>query len=97
MKNWEERDEGRRCSGEADWDHVRELCAALEIPCTRADFVKQYWNDIFRFGPSPPFLEPNTEIVSSWVSMREATPPTLTSCVTDTSSSVHYITTVSGI
>ena len=53
MKNWEERDEGRRCSGEADWDHVRELCAALEIPCTRADFVKEYWNDIFRFGPIP--------------------------------------------
>ncbi|CAI7994042.1 tRNA-specific 2-thiouridylase MnmA [Geodia barretti] len=49
MRNWEERDEGRgqRCTAEADYSRVRDICAALNIPCALADFVKDYWNDVF--------------------------------------------------
>ena len=50
MKNWEERDEGggERCTAEADFSRVRDICESLHIPCTRANFVKEYWNDVFR-------------------------------------------------
>ena len=51
MRNWEERDEGegRRCTAEADYSRVRDICTALKIPYTLADFVKEYWNDVFRY------------------------------------------------
>lgn len=48
MKNWDERDETGNCRAEAEYDHVRKLCAALDITCTRVDFVKEYWNEVFR-------------------------------------------------
>lgn len=54
MKNWDERDEGggggggRGCMTEADFSRVQQLCATLDIPCVRVDFVKEYWNEVFR-------------------------------------------------
>ena len=47
MKNWEEREETGECRAESEYRRVQELCAALEIPCTRVDFVKEYWNEVF--------------------------------------------------
>ena len=48
MRNWDKRDETGQCSADADYRRVTELCAALDIPCTQVNFVKEYWNDVFR-------------------------------------------------
>ena len=49
MRNWDERDETGVCRSETEYRHVRKLCAALDIPCTHVDFVKEYWNEVFRW------------------------------------------------
>ena len=48
MKNWDERDEAGQCSADRDYHRVRQVCEALDIPCTQVNFVKEYWNDVFR-------------------------------------------------
>ena len=108
MRNWEERDEGRgqRCTAEADYSRVRDICAALNIPCALADFVKDYWNDVFRYQQKS-VIKTNENgnqnvciLIRAVISYRptsKATPPIRIYCATDTSSSVHYIATVVSI
>lgn len=48
MQNWDELDESGHCSSESDFDSVQEICAHIKIPCLRVNFVKEYWNEVFR-------------------------------------------------
>ena len=48
MHNWDEREEWGQCRAEVEWGEVCEVCTHLNIPCCQVDFVKEYWNDVFR-------------------------------------------------
>nr|WP_122012763.1 tRNA 2-thiouridine(34) synthase MnmA [Maliibacterium massiliense] len=48
MKNWEEQDEDGVCTATADYDDVRAVCDRLHIPYYSVNFVKQYWERVFR-------------------------------------------------
>ncbi|KAF9972401.1 hypothetical protein BGZ73_004464 [Actinomortierella ambigua] len=37
----------RVCTSERDWADVQDICRALEIPCRRLDFSRQYWHQVF--------------------------------------------------
>jgi tRNA-specific 2-thiouridylase len=52
MKNWEEQEELGYCTGERDYADATRVCQTLSIPLHRADFVKDYWNEVFT-----PFLD----------------------------------------
>ena len=49
MKNWDERDETGICSSDQDREDAESVCQQLHIPFTEVNFVKEYWNDVFRF------------------------------------------------
>ena len=49
MRNWDERDETGHCSAEADYHEVQALCSHIGIPCRQVDFVREYWNEVFRW------------------------------------------------
>ena len=48
MHNWDELDESGQCTSERDFAHVEEICRHIHIPCLRVNFVKEYWNEVFR-------------------------------------------------
>lgn len=48
MHNWDELDEQGQCSADTDYQVVRDVCYQIGIPCKRVNFVKEYWNDVFR-------------------------------------------------
>ena len=49
MHNWNELDEeSGQCTSERDFVDVEEICRHIDIPCERVDFVKEYWNEVFR-------------------------------------------------
>jgi len=49
MRNWDEGEEtgNKNCSIEADLRDAKAVCRQIEIPLFEADFVSQYWNDVF--------------------------------------------------
>lgn len=49
MHNWEEVDETGHCSSQKNWQDVQTLCKDINIPCTRVDFIKEYWSHVFRY------------------------------------------------
>ncbi|XP_072757724.1 endoplasmic reticulum resident protein 44 isoform X3 [Anoplolepis gracilipes] len=49
MKNWDIRDETGKCAIEKDYEDARWICNKLKIPLIQVDFVKEYWNEVFRF------------------------------------------------
>ena len=49
MRNWDERDETGHCTADADLHEVEAVCRHIDIPCMQVDFVKEYWNDVFRY------------------------------------------------
>lgn len=49
MKNWDIRDEIGKCAVEKDYDDARYICDKLKVPLIQIDFVKEYWNDVFRY------------------------------------------------
>lgn len=49
MKNWDIRDETGKCMMEKDYDDARYICDKLKIPLIQVDFVKEYWNEVFRY------------------------------------------------
>jgi len=49
MKNWDIRDETGKCTIEKDYGDARWICDKLEIPLIQIDFVKDYWNEVFRY------------------------------------------------
>lgn len=49
MKNWDIRDETGNCTVEKDYKDARWICDKLKIPLIQVDFVKEYWNEVFRY------------------------------------------------
>ena len=50
MRNWDEAEEigsDRNCSIQKDLEDATAVCHRLNIPLHEADFVSQYWNDVF--------------------------------------------------
>lgn len=47
MKNWEEIDEDGKCSSEADYSDVVNVCEQLEIPYYSVNFSKEYRDQVF--------------------------------------------------
>lgn len=55
MVSWDELDERGQCSVEEDYREVERVCRHLDVSCHRANFVKEYWNNVFRLTrPHPP-------------------------------------------
>ena len=49
MQNWDELDETGHCPSEADYSSMQRVCQSLNIPHSKVNFVKEYWNNVFRF------------------------------------------------
>ncbi|KAG0232874.1 hypothetical protein BGW41_001698 [Actinomortierella wolfii] len=58
------------CTSERDWADVQAVCKALDIPCRRLDFSREYWHQVFEvmleayeqgFTPNPD-IDCNREI-----------------------------------
>lgn len=49
MQNWDELDETGQCPSEADYSSMQGVCQSLGIPHSKVSFVKEYWNNVFRF------------------------------------------------
>lgn len=50
MTNWDQQDEKMECSVDADREDARYVSQKLGIDFVELNFVKEYWNDVFRFG-----------------------------------------------
>lgn len=49
MKNWDIKDETGECIVEKDYQDAQWICDKLKIPLIQVDFVKEYWNEVFRY------------------------------------------------
>lgn len=49
MKNWDIADEFGQCTQSKDLEDAKWVCKYLEIPYHEVNFVKEYWNEIFRY------------------------------------------------
>lgn len=49
MKNWDDEDEGDYCDSERDFIDVKKICQQLDIPLYPRNFVKEYWDNVFRY------------------------------------------------
>lgn len=49
MQNWDIVDETGQCIADKEFADADLVCKKLKIPLIRIDFVKEYWNDVFRF------------------------------------------------
>ena len=47
MSNWKETDDGGHCTGEQDFDDVRRVCNAIDVPYYTVDFAQQYMDRVF--------------------------------------------------
>ncbi|GJQ78256.1 hypothetical protein Trydic_g22099, partial [Trypoxylus dichotomus] len=47
MQNWDITDEQGICLASEDYKDAQLVCNKLEIPLIHANFVKEYWNDVF--------------------------------------------------
>lgn len=49
MRNWDEAEErvDSACSADADWTDAQRVASHLDIPIHHADFVRQYWTQVF--------------------------------------------------
>lgn len=48
MKNWDSVNEQGVCSADVDREYAQFVCKHLNIPFHEVNFVKEYWNDVFR-------------------------------------------------
>lgn len=65
MKNWDEQDPSGACTTEKDFSDVAKVCDRLDIPYSGIEFVKEYWDNVFKqflaeyeagFTPNPDIL-----------------------------------------
>lgn len=49
MKNWEEQDESGVCTATEDYDDVRRVCDAIDIPYYTVNFAKEYYDSVFSY------------------------------------------------
>ena len=50
MKNWDIRDEQGICALDVEREDAQLVCDHLRIPLHDVNFVKEYWNDVFRYN-----------------------------------------------
>lgn len=48
MKNWDSANEHGVCMADVDREHAKFVCDHLDIPFHEVNFVKEYWNEVFR-------------------------------------------------
>jgi len=48
MRNWDIADETGTCSVDKDAEDAAYVCQHIGIPFYEINFVKEYWNDVFR-------------------------------------------------
>lgn len=72
MRNWDEAEElgNQGCNVEADFKDAQRVCKHIGIPLHEADFVNEYWNQVFapfldkvptippKCPPCPPLISP---------------------------------------
>lgn len=49
MKNWDIREETGVCTTLKDLEDAKWLCDQIKIPFSEVNYVKHYWNDVFRY------------------------------------------------
>lgn len=49
MKNWDEKDEVGQCLSDRDMEDAKFVCQHIGIPFQEVNFVKDYWNEVFRY------------------------------------------------
>lgn len=49
MKNWDEKDEVGQCLSDSDMEDAKFVCQHIGIPFQEVNFVKDYWNEVFRY------------------------------------------------
>ena len=52
MRNWDVRDEFGRCAADQDLEDADHVCRHLGIELHQVNFVKEYWNQVFRYNKS---------------------------------------------
>ena len=50
MTNWDLTNETGHCMADHDREDARFVCDKLNIPFNEVNFVKEYWNDVFRWA-----------------------------------------------
>lgn len=48
MRNWEPADEVGECTLDKDLADASDVCRQIGIPLVETNFVKEYWNYVFR-------------------------------------------------
>ncbi len=48
MKNWEEKDENGVCKASLEYRDVVRVCEQIDIPYYSVNFVKEYWDNVFK-------------------------------------------------
>ena len=48
MRNWDVRDEQGNCSADSALEDASFVCNHLDIELHEVNFVKEYWNNVFR-------------------------------------------------
>ena len=48
MRNWDLTNETGHCLANKDAEDAAYVCSKLNIPFHEVNFVKEYWNDVFR-------------------------------------------------
>jgi tRNA U34 2-thiouridine synthase MnmA/TrmU len=49
MKNWDSLDEKGVCTSDKDCEDAYRSCQVLGIPFHQVSYVKEYWNEVFRY------------------------------------------------
>jgi len=49
MRNWDIADEMGKCSADKDAEDAAYVCQHIGIPFTEINFVREYWNEVFRW------------------------------------------------
>lgn len=49
MRNWDIADEKGYCQADHDKEDAEYVCRKIGIPLLEVSFVKEYWNNVFRF------------------------------------------------
>ena len=57
MSNWDEREEKGVCTSEDDYRMVTNVCEQIGVPAQRVSFVKEYWNEVFRYAADIQYAE----------------------------------------
>lgn len=49
MRNWDINDEKGHCTADKDSEDAKFVCDRIGIPYVEVNFVREYWNEVFRY------------------------------------------------